>query len=237
MSTYTCTYKIKLHLVEQFNSNIFLYCVLRLCTLVIIPPIVWNGPVHWPISQRMCVLCTQGQIPTLHTLHRGNGICCTKPRQSCSYVYRNLLNIRNVPTNPQLASPSQRLMSRRLQTTIPTSTPLLKPTVYTRVTAQLRKRLQQQKFSFDKSAKPLRPLNPGQVVRLQSPKGNDQLGIVKSIPVTPDPISSMLKASYFFTLIAVFSPVCHRYFVKLIISDSCSVNPSDSKSADSSLQT
>lgn len=38
MSTWTYTYKIKLHLVEQFNSNI-LYCVLRLCTLVIIPPL------------------------------------------------------------------------------------------------------------------------------------------------------------------------------------------------------
>ncbi|XP_038047830.1 uncharacterized protein K02A2.6-like [Patiria miniata] len=102
-----------------------------------------------------------------------------KTKRDGSDLYRNLLNIRNVPTNPQLGSPSQRLMSRRLRTTIPTPTPLLKPAIYTRVTAQLRKRQQQQKSTYDKSAKPLRPLKPGQVVRLQSPKGHDQLGIVQ----------------------------------------------------------
>ncbi|XP_033646576.1 uncharacterized protein LOC117305808 [Asterias rubens] len=107
-------------------------------------------------------------------------------------TFTNLLNIRNVPTDPQLGSPSQRLMSRRLRTTVPTSTPLLKPSVNTRVTAQLRKRHQQQKPSYDKSAKPLRPLNPGQVVRLQTPKGHDQLGIVKKH--SGDPRSYIVSA-------------------------------------------
>ena len=42
-----------------------------------------------------------------------------KTKREGSDLYRNLLNIRNVPTDPQLGSPSQRLMSRRLRTTSP----------------------------------------------------------------------------------------------------------------------
>jgi hypothetical protein len=95
-----------------------------------------------------------------------------------SDIYRNLLNLRNVPADPKLGSPSQRLMSRRLRTTVPTATPLLKPTVQTQVPDQLQKKRVQQKASYDKSAKSLSPLKSSQVVRLQTTKGHNQLGVV-----------------------------------------------------------
>lgn len=101
-----------------------------------------------------------------------------KTKREGSDLHRNLLNMRNIPAEPNLGSPSQRLMSRRLRTTVPTATTLLKPKVKTHVKAQLQKKHQQQKSSYDKSAQPLRPLKPGQVVRLQTPKGHDKLGVV-----------------------------------------------------------
>jgi hypothetical protein len=103
-----------------------------------------------------------------------------KTKRDNSDLYQNLLNVRNVPTDSQLGSPAQRLMARRLRTAIPTATPLLKPTVKTQVTPQLEKKRKQQQASYDRSATPLSPLKPGQVVRLQTPKGHDKLGIVVS---------------------------------------------------------
>ena len=103
-----------------------------------------------------------------------------KTKRDNSDLYQNLLNVRNVPTDSQLGSPAQRLMSRRLRTAIPTSASLLKPSVNTQVTPQLEKRRKQQQTSYDKSATPLPPLKPGQVIRLQTPKGHDKLGVVVS---------------------------------------------------------
>ena len=108
-----------------------------------------------------------------------------KTEREQSDLYRNLLNIRNVPTQPTLASSAQRLMSRRLRTTIPTNKQLLKPTMTTGIQKQLRKKQQQNKSTYDKSAKPLRKLRPGQVVRLQTPKGFNQLGTILKSSTNP----------------------------------------------------
>ena len=101
-----------------------------------------------------------------------------KTKREGSDLYRNLLNIRNVPADHKLGSPSQRLMSRRLRTPVPTATPLLKPKVQQHVQRQIQHKHHLQKASYDKSAKPLRPLSPGQVVRLKTSKGHNQLGVV-----------------------------------------------------------
>ena len=69
-------------------------------------------------------------------------------------------------------------MSRRLRTPVPTATPLLKPKVQQHVQRQIQHKRHLQKASYDKSAKPLRPLSPGQVVRLKTSKGHNQLGVV-----------------------------------------------------------
>ena len=103
-----------------------------------------------------------------------------KTKRDNSDLYQNLLNVRKVPTDSQLGSPAQRLMSRRLRTAIPTSASLLKLSVNMQVTPQLEKRHKQQQTLYDKSAMPLPPLKPGQVIRLQTPKGYDKLGVVVS---------------------------------------------------------
>ena len=56
-----------------------------------------------------------------------------KTQREGSDIYRDLLNIRNVPADHKLGSPSQRLMSPRLRTTVPTTDSLLKPTIQTQV--------------------------------------------------------------------------------------------------------
>ena len=101
-------------------------------------------------------------------------------------------NVRNVPTDSQLGSPAQRLMSRRLRTAIPTSVSLLKP-VNTLVTPQLEKRRKQQQTSYGKSAMPLPPLKPGQIIRLQTPKGHDKLSVVVSS--SGDPTSCIVNVN------------------------------------------
>ena len=91
-----------------------------------------------------------------------------KTKREGSDLYRNLLNTRNVPADHKLVSPSQRLMSRRLRTPVPTATILLKPKVQQHVQRQIQHKRHLQKASYDKSAKPLRPLSPDQVVRLKT---------------------------------------------------------------------
>ena len=114
-----------------------------------------------------------------------------KTEREQSDLYRNLLNVRNTPTTPSLGSPAQRLMSRRLRTTIPVSEQLLKPEVTTNVSENIQKRRQQSKLSYDKTAQPLKALLPGQPVRLQTTKGFDHLGtVVKS---TSDPRSYIVN--------------------------------------------
>jgi len=116
-----------------------------------------------------------------------------KTEREQSDLHRNLLNVRNVPTNPALGSPAQRLMSRRLRTTIPMSEHLLKPKVTTQVQQNIEKRRQQSKSSYDKTAHPLNPLKPGQTVRLQTPKGFNHLGVV--VKATSDPRSYIVNVN------------------------------------------
>ena len=90
-----------------------------------------------------------------------------KSKRDGSDFYMNLLNLRNVPRDDTLGSPTQRLVSRVTRTPIPISKKLLKPTVLktTVVSAQLHKKRFQQKANFDKHASPLKPLETTQVVR------------------------------------------------------------------------
>lgn len=102
-------------------------------------------------------------------------------------LYLNLLNIRNIPRDEILGSPAQRLMSRVTRTNMPISKQTLKPrskdTV--KVKAQISKKRQMQKVYFDKRSKPLSPLQKSQVVRMQTAKGHDKIGVVRSILTEP----------------------------------------------------
>ena len=91
-----------------------------------------------------------------------------------------MLNQRNTPRDEVLGSPAQRLMSRRLKSTIPCTDDLLKSQ---QLDGSLikdcfnQKREQQKKF-YDKQTKSLPALESGDVVPMQTPKGYNQLGFV-----------------------------------------------------------
>lgn len=85
-----------------------------------------------------------------------------------------LLDFRNTPIDGVGLSPAQLLMGRRTRTRLPTSPKLLKPmydadTIRTRLT----EKQQKQKSYYDKTAKPLPTLQPGEHVRLR----NDDKGV------------------------------------------------------------
>lgn len=102
-------------------------------------------------------------------------------------VFLNLLNLRNVPRDHTLGSPAERLMSRQARTTLPVCKQLLAPTPKsnTVVKASLLRKRHTQKQYYDKSSKPLRPLLPGEVVRMQTRHGHDRLGTVKEVCKEP----------------------------------------------------
>ncbi|XP_055491307.1 uncharacterized protein LOC129697104 [Leucoraja erinacea] len=91
-----------------------------------------------------------------------------------------LLNLRNISRDPALGSPAQRLMSRTTRPPLPVSQQSLKPSVQNpaTVTERIVKKQVTQKRSFDKSARLLPRLFPGQVVRMQSPTGHYRLAVV-----------------------------------------------------------
>ncbi|XP_039878491.1 uncharacterized protein K02A2.6-like [Simochromis diagramma] len=102
-------------------------------------------------------------------------------------VFLNLLNLRNVPRDVNLGSSAERLLSRQTRTTLPITTKLLEPQHLEseRVKAQLLNKRLTQKVCYDRSSRPLPPLNEGQVVRLQTPQGYDRTGVVKELCKEP----------------------------------------------------
>ena len=98
-----------------------------------------------------------------------------------------LLNLRNVPRDQVLGSPMQRLMSRRTRCLLPVAKKLLAPRALNNkhVASHLKSKHMQQKAFYDRGAKPLPPLNPQQVVRLQTSKGYEKVGIVKRPTADP----------------------------------------------------
>ena len=98
-----------------------------------------------------------------------------------------LLNLRNVPRDMILGSPSQRLLSRRTNTTVPTNTKLLRPqtTRHQHTAKQIKHLRQTQKRYFDKSARGLPTLKEGDVVRMQTTKGYNRKATVQRVHDTP----------------------------------------------------
>ena len=105
-----------------------------------------------------------------------------------------LLNLRNVPRDQVLGSPAQRLMSRRTRCVLHVAKKLLVPrALNTRhVSSRLKLKRQQQKSYHDQHAKPLLPLRSQQVVRLQTDKGYQKVGVVKQ--PAPQPRSYIVEA-------------------------------------------
>ena len=107
-----------------------------------------------------------------------------KAKRSGSDPYLGLLVFRNTPRDSTLGSPAQRLMSRRTRTTLPIDEKLLFPQTLRNdvVHDRLKEKRMQQKRYYDTTAKPLKPLSAGDVVRVQTDKGYDRKGTVVQTP-------------------------------------------------------
>ena len=101
-------------------------------------------------------------------------------------LYLALLEYRNTPCSITLGSPVQRLMGRRTKTLLPTSSKLLKPatidpkTVHTELQEQQTK----QKLYYDRNAKALKPLSPGDSVLMTTKDGKWKPAKVTSVDKT-----------------------------------------------------
>ena len=78
-----------------------------------------------------------------------------------------LLAYRNTPTEGVGSSPAQRLFGRRRRTLLPTSDMLLKPKTVRHMQKKLEGRKNREKFYYDRGAKDLKELRPGDVVRIK----------------------------------------------------------------------
>ncbi|XP_061760196.1 uncharacterized protein K02A2.6-like [Nerophis ophidion] len=90
-----------------------------------------------------------------------------KALQAKSDPYLAILAHRNTPAQGFQASPAQRLMSRRTKTLLPMCENLLKPAVVDTDSAVRENQLRQAR-NYNRGAKPLRPLQNGERVRVQS---------------------------------------------------------------------
>ena len=79
----------------------------------------------------------------------------------------SLLDYRNTPTEGIGSSPAQRLFGRRTKTLVPTSTRLLVPESARGVPHKLKERKAKQAYYYDRVAKELYRLKPGDVVRVK----------------------------------------------------------------------
>ena len=94
----------------------------------------------------------------------------TKCRESGQSEYLALLDWRNTPTEGIGTSPAQRFLGRRCRTLLPVSTTLLTPDYPTQEHDQKVQKLKQlQEHYYNRQAKALRPLAPGNSVRIRLP--------------------------------------------------------------------
>lgn len=83
------------------------------------------------------------------------------------YLVLLVMDWRNTPTETLNSSPVQRLFGRRTKTRLPTSNQLLKPKLLEEVSQKLKLQKAKESLYYDKGAKELEELRPGDIVRLQ----------------------------------------------------------------------
>ncbi|KAK6182158.1 hypothetical protein SNE40_009902 [Patella caerulea] len=98
-----------------------------------------------------------------------------KAKASYSDPYLAILDFRNTPTQGIVASPAQRLMSRRTLTLLPTTNKLLKPQV-SNFSSKLRHEKKREERYYNVGTKDLPPLKKGGVVQVQ-PQSKDNRSV------------------------------------------------------------
>ena len=84
--------------------------------------------------------------------------------------YLALLDWRNTPTEGIGTSPAQRFLGQRCKTLLPMAGLLLKPQYATeKDTGALQTQKQRQQFYYNRQAHPLKPITPGETIRMQLP--------------------------------------------------------------------
>ena len=83
------------------------------------------------------------------------------------YLVLLVMDWRNTPTETLNSSPVQRLFGRRTKTPLPTSNQLLKPKLLEEVSQKLKLQKAKESLYYNKGAKELEELRPGDIVRLQ----------------------------------------------------------------------
>ena len=93
-----------------------------------------------------------------------------KCKESGVSEFQALLDWRNTPTEGMATSPAQRLMGRRCRTLLPMSESLLRPSYPLRDDVRaMSDRKRRQKHYYDRHAKPLPNVSPGEIVRMRLP--------------------------------------------------------------------
>jgi hypothetical protein len=117
-----------------------------------------------------------------------------KARKDGQDPYLGLLDYRNTPLAPDIGSPSQLLMGRRLNGTLPTARRLLQPATVDckSVIPKLKSKQSIEKARYDKHAKPLPTLKPQDTVRIRV-DGEWKPGVVQA--KTPEPRSYVVKTN------------------------------------------
>ena len=133
--------------------------------------LVWSSP-RFPQSNGM----VERAVQTVKMLLK-------KAKSEGKDPYIALLQYRCAPLAGSQFSPAQLMMNRTLRTKLPASPQLFQPIVVD-ARDQLVARQQQQKDVYDRSSKPLPPLQKGDVVRLRH-NGESQRAIVRDHTDTP----------------------------------------------------
>lgn len=100
---------------------------------------------------------------------------CKKAKLDGTDVWAAILQWRNTPTEGMGSSSAQRLMSRRLKSSLPVSPSLLQPSVAVSVTERLRLKRSVAKSHYDRAARDLPDLNTGDQIRMR-PLPGDRTG-------------------------------------------------------------
>ena len=94
----------------------------------------------------------------------------TKCKESNCSEFLALLDWRNTPTEGLGTSPAERFLGRRCKTLLPAHGALLQPRYPTEVDTQaINKQKQRQQYYYDRHTRPLKPLSPGDSVRMRLP--------------------------------------------------------------------
>ena len=104
-----------------------------------------------------------------------------KAKEDRKDPYIAILEFRNTPRNKNLGSPVQRLMGLRTKTLIPTNKKLLQPQVInpSKVQSELQTEKNKQKGYYDRNAKTLKPILPGQNIRYHTDCGWNEATVTK----------------------------------------------------------